>query len=175
MTGTTALKVLRAVCLHLCVEKACGVLGHWSSITFMGLPALVLTSALCAATALQSADESDSSDRRPETALNIIETASCRTLDPNDELSGMLTAVLQAVEEGAVHARIEGAIAHERGRQLLGVPRHHHTLRAPHLRHSSCVRCYCCPEKQLPMHNMRSHDMLLILPAEVRPPSPVQA
>ena len=64
-----------------------------------------------------------------------------------DKLSGTLTAVLQAVEEGAVHARIEGAIAHERGRQLLWVPRHYHTLRAPHLRHSSCVWCHPCPEK----------------------------
>lgn len=43
------------------------------------------------------------------------------------------TAVLEAIEEGAVELCVKRAIRLERWWQLLGVSRHHHTLRASHL------------------------------------------
>ncbi len=50
------------------------------------------------------------------------------------------TRVLQPVKEGTVQLSIQSAIADERGRQLLWVSRHDHTLCSPHLSTQACYQ-----------------------------------
>ena len=68
---------------------------------------------------------------RQAQGLGTRNQCDCRNARHAVEECKGLTRVLEAVEEGAVQLRIQRAVARERGWQLLGVPRHHHTLRPP--------------------------------------------
>ena len=60
------------------------------------------------------------------------------------------TRVLQPVKEGTVQLSIQSAIADERGRQLLWVSRHDHTLCSPHLSTQACYQKNCSPARLMP-------------------------
>ena len=82
---------------------------------------------------------------RQAQGLGTRNQCDCRNARHAVEECKGLTRVLEAVEEGAVQLRIQRAVARERGWQLLGVPRHHHTLRPPHLRiRALMLRLHLC-------------------------------